>query len=68
MEPKLNRIIRLAELPDFVGIKRTQIEYLISQGKFPIPVKLSARARGWISSEIEEWQNQRIAERDRKGE
>jgi prophage regulatory protein len=62
--PQLNRIIRLTDLPQFCGLKRTQIDLLIQEGRFPRPVKLSARRKGWLESELIVWQQQRIAERD----
>lgn len=62
----LQRIIRKKDLPDFVGLKRTQIESLIERGEFPKPVTLSdgGRAIGWLESEVTEWQQRRIAKRD----
>ena len=61
---KLQRIVRLRDLPAFVGLQRTAITELIERGEFPKPVKLSARAKGWLESEIIVWQAARIAERD----
>jgi prophage regulatory protein len=61
----LQRVIRLADLPKFVGLKRTQIDALIKARKFPRPVKLSKRAKAWLESEILAWQAERIAERDK---
>jgi prophage regulatory protein len=59
--PRLQRIIRKQQLHEFVGIKRTVIEQLISEGKFPAPIKLSARAVGWTESSLIAWQQARIA-------
>jgi prophage regulatory protein len=64
MHHQLHKIIRLAELPQFCGLRRTQIEQLIAEGKFPRPVKLSARRKGWLETEVISWQQQRIAQRD----
>lgn len=61
---QLHKIIRLADLPDYTGLRRTQIEFLIEQGKFPRPVRLSARRKAWLETEIIAWQQARIAERD----
>jgi prophage regulatory protein len=61
---ELHKIIRLAELSQFCGLKRTQIQQLIADGKFPRPVKLSARRKGWLESELISWQQARIAQRD----
>jgi prophage regulatory protein len=46
------------------GLGRSQRDELIKQGKFPKPVRLSARRKGWLASEVAAWQLQRIAERD----
>lgn len=61
--PKLQRIIRQDELPDFVGIKRTAIAEQIKAEKFPKPVKLldSGYAVGWLEQDIINWQQGRIA-------
>ncbi len=62
----LYRIIRMRELTNFVGLKRTQIEDLISKDQFPkaIPLSDSGRAKGWIEDEIIQWQRERLAKRD----
>ncbi|MBN9051542.1 MAG: AlpA family phage regulatory protein [Rhizobiales bacterium] len=60
----LHTIVRLADLPKYCGLRRTQIEKLIAEARFPRPVKLSARRIGWIEAELIEWQQQRIANRD----
>jgi predicted DNA-binding transcriptional regulator AlpA len=52
------------ELFGLIGLQRTQIDFLISQGDFPKPLKLSARRKGWLESELLEWQTALIAERD----
>jgi len=67
MSPQLNRIIRQADLPNYVGLKRTQIDQLIAEGRFPRPLKLSVRRKGWLESELVVWQQARIAERDDTG-
>jgi predicted DNA-binding transcriptional regulator AlpA len=61
---KLSRFIWSHELPAYGGLQRTQIDFLISQGDFPKPLKLSARRKGWLESELLEWQTALIAERD----
>ena len=64
MDQQLHKIVRLADLSQFCGLKRTQIEQLIADGKFPRPVKLSARRKGWIEAELIAWQQRCIAQRD----
>ncbi len=62
----LHRIIRLRELPTWVGLQRSQIDKLIIRGEFPKPIRLNdpGRAKGWLESEIVQWQQERIASRD----
>ena len=62
----LHRIIRLRELPTWVGLQRSQIDELIRAGEFPAPIRLNdtGRAKGWLESEVVAWQQKRIAKRD----
>jgi predicted DNA-binding transcriptional regulator AlpA len=62
----LLRIIRLSELPAYVGLQRTQIDELIKLGEFPRPIKLSesGRSKGWLEQELVAWQQERISARD----
>jgi prophage regulatory protein len=64
--PPLHKVIRLRDLPNFVGLQRTQVEQLIAEGRFPKPVRLSTRRIAWLESEIIAWQQSRIAERDQE--
>lgn len=64
MDALLHRIIRQADLPQYCGLKRTQIYKLIERGEFPRPVQLSARRKGWLEHEIAAWQQNKLAKRD----
>jgi predicted DNA-binding transcriptional regulator AlpA len=57
---------RLRELPQFVGLRRTQIAELAKAGKFPKPIPLSdgGRAVAWLEANLISWQNARIAARN----
>jgi prophage regulatory protein len=63
---RLNRMFRLRDLPQFVGLRRTQIGELIKSGEFPKPVPLSdgGRAVAWLETDLIAWQNARIAVRN----
>jgi len=65
-EQRLQRFIRQKNLPEFVGLQRTQIEVLIERGEFPKPISLNdkGRSKAWLESEIVAWQVSRIAKRD----
>jgi prophage regulatory protein len=36
----------------------------VKAGKFPAPIKVGQNRIGWVESEIDEWLNVKIAERD----
>ena len=62
----LSRLYRLRELPQFVGLRRTQITELIKSGQFPRPIPLSdgGRAVAWLEHDLITWQHARIAARN----
>ena len=51
---------RLPELQELVPLSRSVIYDMIARGKFPRPVKLTARVSAWKSSEVAAW----LAERE----
>ena len=65
---QLNRVYRLRELPQFVGLRRTVIAGMVKSGDFPKPIKLNASGRsvGWLEEDLIEWQNARIKARKSK--
>lgn len=56
------KIIRLPEVIDRTGLKRSSIYSFVSSGTFPCPVPLGARAVGWIEEEIDLWIEERISQ------
>lgn len=64
MEYKPKRIIRLPETEQRTGLKKSTIYERVATGDFPRPISLGSRAVGWIESDIEEWIDARIAERN----
>ena len=64
--PRLNKFYRRAEMMQFVGLRRTQIDELIKTGEFPRPVRLSdnGRAVAWLESDLVSWQMRRLAKRE----
>lgn len=57
-----DRVLRWPEVKERVGLCRSHIHNLVSQGKFPSPIKLGARASGWLESEINSWLERQISE------
>ena len=48
-------ILRLPAVKARCGLARSTIYLRIAEGTFPKPVKLGARASGWVESELEAW-------------
>ncbi len=56
-------ILRIAAVRARVGLSQSKVYELMASGKFPRPVQLSVRCVGWPQHEIEDWLQERIAER-----
>jgi prophage regulatory protein len=56
----MKQISRLQDVIDQTKLSGSTIYSKINDGTFPPPVKLSTRAVGWVSSEIDEWIDERI--------
>ena len=54
-------ILRLAQVIERTGLKKTKIYELQSEGEFPMRVKITAHAVGWIEQEVQGWLAGRIA-------
>ncbi len=61
----LPALLRRPEVERLTGLSRARIYEKMATGDFPKPVKTGPRAVAWVESEIADWQNQRIADRDR---
>jgi len=57
------KVLRLDEVIERVGLRRSSIYSYIKQGRFPVPISLGARAVGWLDHEISEWLSARIQAR-----
>lgn len=58
------KIIRLPEVVRMTGLARSTVYKHMAEQRFPKQIKLGARAAGWLLTEIEEWIEARVAERD----
>jgi prophage regulatory protein len=56
------KFLRLTEVQRRVPYSRSTIYLLVSQGKFPKPLSLGARAVAWLESDIDGWITARIDE------
>lgn len=57
-----NSILRLPTVKGRTGLSRSTIYLRASEGTFPKPVNLGARAVGWLESEIDGWLASRVEE------
>jgi prophage regulatory protein len=60
----LPRLLRLQQVGEITGLRRSMIYQLEADGSFPRRVKLATRAVGWVESEIRGWIAARIMIRD----
>lgn len=60
-QPPRRIILRLPAVEAAVGLKRSSIYNLMAEGRFPTQRRISARAVGWDSVEIERWIAERLA-------
>ena len=57
-------IWRMPTVQSRTGLSKSTIYERIAQGSFPEPVPLGARAVGFLSTEVQDWIEERILERD----
>ena len=56
-------ILRKKQVLAMVGLSASTLRNLQNAGAFPQPLKLSLRATGWLTSDIEHWLATKAAER-----
>lgn len=57
-------ILRLPSVQQRTGLSRSSIYRLMQIQLFPKPISLGPRSVGWIEKEIDNWLQERIAQRD----
>ena len=55
LKQALDRILRIREVMAVTGLPKSSVYQEIAAGKFPRPVRLSAKCVGWKSSVIQQW-------------
>jgi prophage regulatory protein len=56
----MTSFLRLPQVIQRTGMSRSAIYKMVSDGTFPRPVRLGARAVAWVESEIQSWSEARI--------
>lgn len=54
-----NRILRRPEVERIVGLSRSSLYSMMSDGEFPRPIRLGKRAVGWPAESTIAWLNSR---------
>jgi prophage regulatory protein len=60
----VDRVLRLPELMNRLGLGRSAIYRALREGSFPRPIKITPRASGWLQSEVDAWLAARITQRE----
>ncbi len=55
------RVLRITQVQARTGLSRSSIYVRVANGSFPKPIRLGARAIGWIESEVDAWIREQIA-------
>ena len=50
-----DKILRLPQVINRVGLKKSAIYKMIAVGDFPKQVKLGAHASGWLDADVQTW-------------
>ena len=58
------KFLRLPEVLSRTGYRRSNIYLLMSLGRFPKSIPLGGRAVAWLESEVDEWMESRIRQRE----
>jgi prophage regulatory protein len=48
----------------FTGFSRQTLWREVKAGRFPKPVQLTPQRQGWLQSEVQKWQRDRVANRE----
>ncbi|TXE35192.1 AlpA family transcriptional regulator [Serratia marcescens] len=57
------RFIRLPEVLYTTGLPRSTVYEMMSRKQFPVQVSLGGKNVAWLVSEVEQWMDERIANR-----
>jgi prophage regulatory protein len=63
VQPPSIRILRLSQVMEATGLRKTSIYELQAAGRFPMRVQITGHSVGWIDSEVQAWLCERIARR-----
>ena len=62
----MKKIVKINAVKQQTHLSVASIYRLAKQGDFPKPIKLGVKASGWLQSEIDDWIQSRLNDRDSK--
>lgn len=65
--PQPIRLLRLAQVIQRTGLRKTKLYELQASGAFPMRVQITAHSVGWVEAEVHAWLIARIAARAETG-
>jgi prophage regulatory protein len=65
MSTEHKRFLRLRKAVDRTGVPPSSIYAEMKAGRFPKPYKLSTQRVAWLESDINEWIEAKLAQRDK---
>jgi prophage regulatory protein len=54
------KLLRLPQVMEMTGLRKTKIYELHAEGAFPRRVKITAHSVGWVEAEVQAWVARRI--------
>lgn len=61
-----DRFLRIDEVTQLTGLARTTIYDKTRANTFPLPVDLGGNKKAWLESEVRNWMQERINQRNQK--
>ncbi|MCT4714471.1 AlpA family transcriptional regulator [Enterobacteriaceae bacterium H18W14] len=58
-----HQLLRLRQVEEKTGLKRSQIYIYMKSGAFPRSIKIGPASVAWLESEIDEWINLKLIRR-----
>lgn len=62
--PRIPRLLRLSDVLEITCLSKSSIYKYINAGTFPKSIFLGERSVAWISSEVYQWIDDRVKQRD----
>jgi prophage regulatory protein len=60
VRPQRIRLLRLAQVMEVTGLKRTKIYGLQAQGDFPMRIQITSSSVAWLEHEVQSWIAKRV--------